>query len=264
MTDKSGDGKMQDNRDFNESKLDAAEIKLAPNSPFFAKLENFWFYHKWKVIIITFFAIVLIVGIVQMVNKTEADASVVIAVPETVTPIQSQEISAALQQFLPSDQNKDGKKEIDVHAYAIYSEEEFNEANQTETETEPNGDWHYVPTVNQSYNVEQYEQYTAYLQNGEAAVVFVSEYLYEKLRSSDRVLPLSEIFGEKMPAGALSDGYGVRLSDLAIYSYVEALGMIPEDTVVCMLRPYVFGKTANEEKYSYAKEFYKNIVKFAE
>ena len=255
---------MNDNRDFNESKLDAAEIKLTSNSPFFAKLENFWYYHKWKVIVIAFFAIVAIVGIVQMVNKTESDATAVVAVPETITPIQSQEISVALQQFLPSDQNKDGKKELSVHAYAIYSEEEFNEANQTETETEPNGDWHYVPTVNQSYNVEQYEQYTSYLQNGEVAVVFVSEYLYEKLRSSDRVLPLSEIFGEKLPTGALDDGYGVRLGDLAVYSYVEALGIIPEDTVVCMLRPYIFGKTADEEKYSYAKEFYKNIVNFAE
>ena len=255
---------MNDNRDFNESKLDAAEIKLTPNSPFFAKLENFWYYHKWKVIVIAFFAIVAIVGVVQMVNKTDADAAIVIAVPETITPIQGQEISVALQQFLPSDFNKDGKKEIGVHAYAVYSEEEFEEANHTETETTANGDWHYVPTVNQSYNVEQYEQYTSYLQNGEVAVVFVSEYLYEKLRSSDRVLPLSEIFGEKLPAGALSDGYGVQLSELAVYSYVEALGIIPEDTVVCMLRPYIFGKNASEERYSYAKEFFKNIVNFAE
>lgn len=255
---------MNDNRDFNESKLDAAEIKLTSNSPFFAKLENFWYYHKWKVIIIAFFAIVIIVGVVQMISKTESDAAIVIAVPETVTPLQSQEISIALQQFLPSDQNKDGKKELSVHAYAIYSEEEFDKANHTEIETEANGDWHYVQNVSQSYNVEQYDQYTAYLQTGEAAVVFVSEYLYEKLRSSDRVLPLDEVFGENLPAGSLADGYGVRLSDLAVYSYVEALGIIPEDTVVCMLRPYIFGKTANEEKYSYAKEFYKNIVDFAE
>ena len=138
---------MNDNRDFDESKLDGAEIRLAPNSPFFAKLDNFWYYHKWKVIIIAFFAIVIIVGVVQMVGKTDADASVVIAVPETVTPLQSRDISTALGQLLPNDANGDGKKDLDVLAYPIYSEEELDKANHTETETEADGGWHYVPVV---------------------------------------------------------------------------------------------------------------------
>ena len=254
---------MNDNRDFDESKLDGAEIRLAPNSPFFAKLDNFWYHHKWKVIIIAFFAIVIIVGVVQMVGKTDADASVVIAVPETVTPLQSRDISTALGQLLPSDANGDGKKDLDVLAYPIYSEEELDKANHTETETEADGGWHYVPVVDQSYNVDRHKEYTAYLQGGEAAVLFVSEYLYESLRTHDRILPLSEIFGESLPTGALADGYGVRLGDLAIYSYIDALKVIPEDTIVCILRPYVFGKNANEDRYECAKGLFKNIVTFS-
>ena len=255
---------MNGNKDFDKSKLDGADLSLSESSPLIEKLDNFWYYNKWKVIIIAFFAIVIIVGVVQMVGKTDADASIVIAVPETVTPLQGQEIGTALMPFMPSDGNGDGKREIEVLAYAIYSEDEMDAANHTETETEKDGGWHYVPTVNQSYNVEQYEQYTSYLQTGEATILFVSEYLYEKLRGADRILPLGEIFGENLPAGALPDGYGVRLSDIAVYSYVEALGVIPEDTVVCILRPYVFGKSSKAESYSFAKELFANIVNFSE
>ena len=56
-----------------------ADVKM--KSPMLEKLENFWYYHKWKVIIILFFSIVFAVGIMQMVNKEDPDASVVIAAP---------------------------------------------------------------------------------------------------------------------------------------------------------------------------------------
>ena len=255
---------MNDNKDFDKSKLDAAEIKLTHSSPLLAKLENFWYYHKWKVIVITFFAIVLIVGIAQVAGKTEPDATIVIAVPETVTPLQSVDIGTALVPLMPGDSNGDGKKSVDVVAYAIYSEDEMYEANHTETETEKDGGWHYVPTVNQSYNVEKFEEYTEYLKTGEATILFVSEYLYSNLVVQERVRPLSDIFGENLPAGALADGYGVRLGDLGVYDYVEALKVLPEDTVVCLLRPYIWGASSKEEKYSYCKELFKKIVSFSE
>ena len=49
---------MRDNKDFDESKLEAAEIKLNSSNKTLGWLENFWYYHKWKVIVILFFTIV--------------------------------------------------------------------------------------------------------------------------------------------------------------------------------------------------------------
>ena len=253
---------MNDKNDLDRAKLDADDIDLLSKSPFVAKLENFWYYHKWKVIIIAFFAIVLIVGITQVANKTEPDVTVVVSVPETITPLQTVDISSALVSLMPSDTNGDGKKAVDVVAYSVYSEDELYEANHTETETEKDGGWHYVSTVNQSYNVEQFENYTSYLQTGEVTILFVSEYLYANLVANDRVMPLSEVFGDSIPAGATADGRGVKLSELGIYDYVDAIKVIPEDTVVCILRPYIWGASSNAEKYAHAEELFKKIVTF--
>lgn len=255
---------MNDQRDLDREKLEGDNIDLFGKSPFMSKLDNFWFYHKWKVIIVAFFAIVAIVGIAQMAGKTDPDATVVIAVPETVTPLQSADISSALVSLMAEDVNGDGKKSIDVLAYPIYSEEEMEEANHTETETEKDGGWHYVPLVNQSYNVEKFNEYTEFLKTGEATILFVSEYLYDNLVQNDRVMPLSEIFGENIPAGATADGCGVRIGDTAIYSYVDSLAVIPEDTVVCILRPYIWGASSDGEIYAHAKELFKKIVTFGE
>ena len=257
---------MNDNRDFDGSKLDGVDVSLTPKGPFFEKLDNFWYHNKWKVIIITFFAIVFIVGIVQIVGKTDPDATIVVAVPEAVTPLQSAEISSSLVSLMPGDSNGDGKKEVQIIAYAVYSEEEFEEANHTEIETEADGGLHYVPVVNQSYNAEQYDEYSKYLLTGEATILFVSEYLYSNLIANDRVLPLSEVFGDDLPAVAalMGDGYGVRLGDLAIYDYVDALNVIPEDTMVCILRPYIWGASSKADKYEYSKSLFENILLFGE
>lgn len=257
---------MNDNRDLDGSKLDGVDVSLTPKGPFFEKLDNFWFHNKWKVIIITFFAIVLIVGIVQIVGKTEPDATIVVAVPETVTPLQSAEIGSSLVSLMPGDLNGDGKKEIQILSYAVYSEDELEDANHTETETEADGGWHYVPTVNQSYNAEQYDEYTKYLLTGEATILFVSEYLYSNLIANDRVLPLSEVFGDDLPAVAalMGDGYGVRLGDLDVYDYIDALKVMPEDTMVCILRPYIWGASSKAEKYEYSKSLLRNILLFGE
>ena len=42
-------------------------------SPFLKWLDNYWYHYKWPTIIISFFAIVLIVVIAQMVNRPKYD-----------------------------------------------------------------------------------------------------------------------------------------------------------------------------------------------
>ena len=60
-------------------KLHGSDIDVKLSNPFFKWLDNFWYHHKWKVIIIAFFAIVIAVGVVQMVNKEECDVEVTVA-----------------------------------------------------------------------------------------------------------------------------------------------------------------------------------------
>lgn len=251
---------MEDNKKFDESKLDATEIKLTSSSPVASKLSNFWYYHKWKVIIIGFFVIVLVVGIIQMVTKEESDNSVIVAVPAALEHEQVEAIDKLLTSFLPKDTDGDGNKALDIYNYAIYSEDEMNAANTSETDEEGN----YIPAVAPYYNTQQFKDYSNYLQTGECSVMIISEDLYSKLRSNDRVLPLSELFGDSLPKGALSDGYGVSLADTYLYEYYPEIQVLPEGTVVCLLRSYFMGASADEENYASSRELFKNLVTFGD
>ena len=70
---------MNGERDMREEKQEASDINITASSPFMSWLDNFWYHHKWKVLIITFFAIVIIVGVVQMLNKEDPDSEITIA-----------------------------------------------------------------------------------------------------------------------------------------------------------------------------------------
>ena len=248
---------MRDNRDFDESKLDAIEIRLTSENKFLSKLSNFWYYHKWKVLVIGFFAIIFAVGIFQMINKENVDEIAIIGVPADLSAEDNQKIDALLTPLMPK--NADGStKDLALYIYPIYSEDEMKAANESETDAEGK----FIPKVLQSYNTSKIQEYDQFLTSGECSVMFVSEYLYERLVANGRVRPLSDTFGDKLPQGATKDGYGVRLGDTYFYEYFSDMQMLPEGTVVCILRQYVHGASSDDEKYAASVEFFKNIVSF--
>jgi hypothetical protein len=63
-------------------------------------------------------------------------------------------------------------------------------------------------------------------------------------------------------SGALEDGCGVRLGDTELYGFFEELQVLPPDTVICLMRPYIWGASSNEEKYAEAETYFKNLITF--
>jgi hypothetical protein len=146
----------------------------------------------------------------------------------------------------------------DASKAPIYSEDELTAANEAETDDEGK----YVIRVSQSYNTSKIEEYRTFLQTGECSIVLVSQYLYQNLLEQNRLRPVTEVFGEKLPAGVLADGCGVRLGDTYLYQHFDAMKVLPEDTVICLLRPYVWGASSDAEKYAEIEEYYKKLVTF--
>lgn len=251
---------MNGERDMRDQKQDASDINITASSPFMRWLDNFWYHHKWKVIIIAFFAIVIIIGVVQMLGKEDPDSEITIATHTVYYRENVDAIDAALLQLMPGDRNGDGKKNVLTHYYKIYSEKEMTDANGAETDSE--GDP--VIYADKSYNDSQYSDFKNYINTGESSILFVSQYLYDELVEQNRVMPLSEIFDGKLPRGAMSDGCGVMLKDTYAREFLEAFGTLPDDTVICILRPYVWGSSSREEHYAYTVEYFKNIVTFGE
>lgn len=256
---------MNNNRDFDRDKPDADEIRIEvePQNPFLAKLSNFWYYNKWKVIIGAFFAIVLGVGIFQIINREEVDEIVIVATPVYLDAEQRADIDRLLTSQMPK--GKDGGvKEMDVYDYAVYSEDEMDEANHTET----NEEGQYITVIDKTFNTSEIKAYNDFLSTGECSVLFVSPYLYGELALKDKTengdirLTMAEVFGNDLPEGVMPDGCGIRLGDTEIYKYYEELQVLPEDTVICVLRSYFYGASSNKEKHAASVELFKNIVTF--
>jgi len=247
-----------DRNSGDSEKLKAQSVSLSQNSKTFAWLDNFWYHHKWKVIIIGFFAIFIIVGILQMAGKTDADVNVTVA---THTIYYKENVAALerdLESLMPRDRNGDGKKDVNFKTFKIYSESEMKEANEAETDEYGNP----VIYADEAYNKEQIKQFNSLVGMGECSVMILSEYMYNDMLSRREDVPLlltaGEIFGDNIPESALS--HGIKLCDTGAYGYFESFAAIPDDAVLCIMRPFVVGNNADANEF--AIEYFKNIVYF--
>ena len=98
---------------------------LTESSRAIRRLDNFWYHHKWKVIVALFFLIVLAVGLVQIFSRVEYDVYVTVAVPYTMNSEENAELSELLQKFCSEDYNGDGDVRVYVQGYQVYSDEEY-------------------------------------------------------------------------------------------------------------------------------------------
>ncbi|MBQ7152508.1 MAG: hypothetical protein IJR83_01045 [Clostridia bacterium] len=228
-----------------EDKIEAEDSKI--KSPFLSWLENFWYYHKWHVLIGSFFVVVLVVLIMQSIKKEEPDMMLTFAGSYYLSPTEVTEIEKVVSdKYLAVDCNKDGKKILNTRRYEIYSEDEIN-ALKKEGVT--------VSTVENSQNMNDYSTYMA---TGDSIIVILSGYLYESLVENERLVKVSEILGAESGKG--EDVYGIRLADTALYRENEAISQLPENFYLCLMRQYVWGQSSHTDVYECAKSTFVNMV----
>ena len=218
----------------------------------YKKFDNFWYYHKWHVIVALFLIFAIVVCTVQACQREKEDIKVLYAGTSFIDTEAYNDLNNTLSSLLPSDLDGDGKKNVGLIRYQIFSEEEIKELEGTSL---PDGSKN---TVNRAQNASNMSSYNSYLMTGDVSVCFLSEYLYENLKKNDRLMPLSEVFGE-IPAGAI-DEYGIRLSSTDLYKYNSSVKAMGGDTVVCLLRQLVVGVSKDDAEYSKAKDFFRSIV----
>ena len=240
-----------------EGKLEAGS--LTANSPFLRWLDNFWYHHKWTVIISAFFAVVLIMGLVQILSKESYDVSMTYGGRYRMDDEERADFEALLNAVCPDDYDGDGSKRVQYMIYEIFSDAEILQA---KAEAESAGS-DFV--FNAKYNTDEFENFTAFAGTGECSVYFLSPYLYEVLKASDRIRPVAELYkGQVLPQGVLEDGYGVALKDTDFYENHSAAQVLPEDTVVCLLRSTVWNASGErKEAYARAEALFRAIVDFS-
>jgi hypothetical protein len=231
-----------------EEKLEAPEV--GAKSKLLLWLDNFWYHYKWQTLLVAFLLLTFTVCFAQCTSQEKSDITVTFAGGYVLSEAEMNALADVLGSICPTDADEDGNAVAAFRQYAIFSEEELTEMN---TYLDPtDGEYKFSKTdfeFDKSYNTDRYKNLQSYIMTGECAVWLVSPYVYESL-----------LYSEDPRSNWVSQC--VALKDTAFYQYFEAIQFLPEDTLIVILQPLVFGASSDEQTYAYFMEFYQNIVKF--
>jgi hypothetical protein len=224
-------------------KTEAPEIKS--DSKLLKWLDNFWYHYKWHTLIIGFFLLTLIVCLSQCTRRENKDVGVTIACNLTLTESESKALETALGEAVGEDYDKNGLKQATALLYSIFNEEQlkaiYTEVDPVTGETSFDNSGYQVA---KQHNAERIENLQTYIMTGDCAVWFVSPYVYETMMR------------DKLPVVKT-----VQLGQTDFYRYYDALKVLPEDTVMVLIRP-VMGYMAKDENYRKAEAFVNAIESF--
>ncbi len=240
-------------RGLGTDKEERPEIEVEPVSFW----ENFWYHHKWKTIIIGFFAMLLIVCFAQMETQDKADVYFMYAGPGFLTANEARRMQDAVKQIMP-DYNEDGEKGVFLADFNYLSEEQIA---RKRAQAEEEG----VDLIFDNYgNANVYEQYEMEVIAGESVIYILDPGLYENVKKAGGLMPLSEVL-EEVPAEAV-DETGIRLADLKFARFFTAMDVFPEDSVLCIRRVSTMsvfkGKKKTERIHAYHTDLFRKIVTF--
>lgn len=236
-----------------QDKIPAGDIK--ERSAFLKWLDNYWYHNKIPTIAATAGIVILIICICQTCTRTDSfDMSVLYAGRVGLTQNEHLLVSNVISTALPEDYNNDGRKSVEFTAYHILSEEQIKKL---AAETHEDGSHVYV---DRAFYSKEYENYTNMMTTGEYSVCLLEPWLYEKMESAGRLKKLSEVL-DKIPESAISE-YGIALGSTELYAYYDALRVLPEDTVLCLMQPFVIGQSSKAENYAKCISVFQGVVEF--
>ena len=261
---------MQDNENRKEERLEGREISFSGNLTGVAEkqhgklyrwFDNFWYHHKWATIAVLFAVIVVTVCVVQMCSREDkGDLSVVLAGPYGFTGEEGgyDDVRACLSTYLPADYDESGDKKTDIVHYTIYSADQIAALGNQDV------------TINTATNAQNFSAFFDYLKMGESAILFLDPYLFGELAKNKGYLAdLGENFGYSTTDAAAvvyTDGdgnsavLGIKLAETSLWKDNAAIRTLPEDTVVCMLKPFAFGKNSSPDEYAKEVAYFKALM----
>ncbi len=243
-----------------DQKPDHGEEKLEPgtlttNSRVLKWLDNFWYHYKWHTIITLFVAVVVIVGVVQMVSRPKYDSMLVYAGSYRMSEEEKAAFDKLLSDICPEDFDGNGEKNINFVMYQVYSSEEMQ--SEKESVEASGGEYYY----NAQFFAEEQKSFIFFTQTGEGAACLVSPYMYGVLAGESRLRSMKDLYPEgDLPTGTTDDGYGVTLGKIDFYIYhPDKAGAIPQDMILCLLKPTL---NADETGYARSEAFFRAIVDY--
>ncbi len=228
--------------------------RMRMESPFLERISTFWFHHKGKVIVAVILLFAVFLTVFQFVGRRDNDVMVAYSGSVYLSGAEVTELQNLFSVLLENRTGEDGAL-VGLTQYLVYSKEQI-ESIRSETNAESEHNF-----VNSELNSENYDALYEYIMTGDTAVLMLEPWLYEELLRNERLAPMSDIF-ETVPPSVDEKGYGIVLGETELYGYYGVLQKLPEETVLCFLKPYVFGNTSDDKAYESMKEVFRMIAEF--
>ncbi len=246
-----------------DEKLTPGEIEVQGGA--LGKLDNFWFYHKWKVIIIAAALLLFIICAAQMCGNAEDDLTIMYAGSAYLpTNPNYESILGVFGQVMSEDYNGDGAKRVAMAAMNIHSEDQINarkaEIAKATAEREKGYDVVVPPEINAYINTQEYTSFQRVMQTGEYTICLMEKWLYSGV-AKGIFCKLSDTLGST-PEYAI-DEYAVMFWDTEFAkANAEVFAAIPKDTVLCLRTKNALSGKGNEEQFNRSKETFKAIFAY--
>ena len=224
-----------------------SDNKIEPQSEFAKKLDNFWYYNKWKVIAAVFIAVALTICIVQCSTRERNDATILYAGAYQSYNAGITSMKAALDEIEPENVGTLG---VGLSVLEIYSDE-YVKAH---------------PAVNGQTNSANFQNFTQLLEAGEQSLLIIDSWIYDTIKDRINIRKISD-FAE-LDEAVLYDERAVWFKKTAFFEkYKDAFDDLPDDTVILLcdyslFRQYTGCSGGKDKNYQKSEILFETILNY--
>lgn len=217
--------------------------------------KNYWYYYKWQVIVIAFVLFVVVFCVVQCGSQEKYDVYITYAGPDNISN-QIEDITIAVRSVYTTKEEKNARGISVRNLLWINSE--------LAAEYVKNGLYY-----DNQLNTDNAKLLSTEIVSGNSFIYILDKQQYENMKGDGVFSPLSEIFGDKTPNGAI-DEYGIDFKSTYFAKYFDTFKEWKGDLVLCLrsgtlsesLINRIKGSKAYEKSFALHKQIFIDIVEF--
>lgn len=214
--------------------------------------ENFWYHHKWPVILVCAFLVIGIILAVQIAGKVNVDIYVLYAGPDYISVNQNGKFCSIMQEVM-NDYDGNGDKKVVLNDMIFMSTEQMQEVESLAQAMDED------IMLDKQSNSQTEQSFIYEVMAGDTLLCILAEDQYKMVLSGGGFTPLSEIFDE-IPTGAI-DEYGIRFSETKFCKFYSDAQIFPEDSVIALRRISTMNQIRNKERLEESLENHKDVFK---
>lgn len=221
---------------------------FTPQTEFGKKLDNFWYYNKWKILAIVFILFVITVCLIQCATQERYVVKIVYAGKMASSDLRAEGIKQAFSDIKPESIN--GSVGFDI--MEIYDNKYLQDVNNS---------------VNGATSANNYKTFGNLIVTGEYSLLIVDKWIYEDIKGSVGLRAINEVCGNTVYNS--EDGFAVKFKDTDFYKANSAVfSGVSDDAVICLCiySPYksTMSCASNNQdaEYTAAVEIFKSVLNY--